>query len=921
MSTTSGGGTINKISSKLDENYFRSVGSFNNSTGVQTRISRETSLDRYKENYGFSRQSDSVYARNRYTFGKRRYRKGGISTISGRFLQYIVSGPQKEWESQNGDKFKTSERLFKKDSFQNGHNEQSVGVSETKRLGHFSGSSRCIFTCPNFSSTQTVHEISCPKSKLSVESNVLRTNMCSTSFHKNSFSRGSVLENTKYQTNNISRRLVDCKSKQDQINTGSTEMYQSFGFTGFHYKQREIQSCSESECNIPGRGILVRQGDSTTNFRESTKSSTVDSENVSRSDSSIRFSENFRHDGFIDRSYTKCKITYEASTITSIKFLESGKQRYDNTDSFYTTSEIPSFVVDKFSQHAERPIFSVTQNKCYGHNRCFEKRFWGLYWEPNFSGRVEFGSETLAHKLSRNEGCYSNNKTFSESTAGQGSFDQKRQHKCGPVYQSSRGHEIAKSLFSDVGIVATSHRKQYDFESGSHYRQQKHFSRPVEPNQNPSNGMDIEQGGCKTDFSNLGETFDRSVCFGRQQTDRDILHLDSGFQCISSRCDDNITGEHVCICFSPALSDSEDTKIYEAIPLPDHSDCPPMAEEILVSRNIGATDSLTFETSCLGQFTESTKNSNLSSQSPGPKSKCMASIDRSFETEGFSGRARNLLSASWRKGTQKDYSAKFDKFSSWCDSKQVDPYKATLNEVADFLAYLFESGLQYRTIAGYRSMLSAVLPPIQNCPVGQHPHISRLIKGVFHSRPPKIKLLPEWDLEVVLSTLEKHPFEPLPTATLKCITLKTVFLLAITTFRRCSDLQSLRIDQESMKVQEKGITFIRHGLSKQDRQNHYGIKIHVPSFDERTLVDPKRSLNLYLEKTKNIREKLNATDRVKLFLALNEPHKPVTTATISSWIVQTIKMAYDDDNLKVKAHSTRAIAPSFCTKGLQLKLF
>jgi hypothetical protein len=45
-------------------------------------------------------------------------------------------------------------------------------------------------------------------------------------------------------------------------------------------------------------------------------------------------------------------------------------------------------------------------------------------------------------------------------------------------------------------------------------------------------------------------------------------------------------------------------------------------------------------------------------------------------------------------------------------------------------------GLQYRTITGYKSMLSSVMSPIENFPVGQHPYITRLIKGVFNSRPP-----------------------------------------------------------------------------------------------------------------------------------------------------------------------------------------
>ena len=67
-------------------------------------------------------------------------------------------------------------------------------------------------------------------------------------------------------------------------------------------------------------------------------------------------------------------------------------------------------------------------------------------------------------------------------------------------------------------------------------------------------------------------------------------------------------------------------------------------------------------------------------------------------------------------------------------------------DCADFLTYLFNSGLQYRTIAGYRSMLSSVLLAIDNTPVGQHTYIIRLLKGAFNTRPPVTKLLPEWDL-------------------------------------------------------------------------------------------------------------------------------------------------------------------------------
>ena len=66
----------------------------------------------------------------------------------------------------------------------------------------------------------------------------------------------------------------------------------------------------------------------------------------------------------------------------------------------------------------------------------------------------------------------------------------------------------------------------------------------------------------------------------------------------------------------------------------------------------------------------------------------------SLKREVFSEQTRKLLCASWRKGTQKDYVSKFKKFSSWCDSREIDPYTANLTQVAEFLTFLYTSGLQ-----------------------------------------------------------------------------------------------------------------------------------------------------------------------------------------------------------------------------------
>ena len=75
-------------------------------------------------------------------------------------------------------------------------------------------------------------------------------------------------------------------------------------------------------------------------------------------------------------------------------------------------------------------------------------------------------------------------------------------------------------------------------------------------------------------------------------------------------------------------------------------------------------------------------------------------------------------------------------------------------------------------------------------------------------------------------------------------------------------------------------------------------------------MDPKRALTFYLKKTEEFRNK-DGKDITGLFLSLNQPHNVVSKQTISKWITGVIRMAYNDPNKKVKAHSTRAIGPSW----------
>ena len=70
--------------------------------------------------------------------------------------------------------------------------------------------------------------------------------------------------------------------------------------------------------------------------------------------------------------------------------------------------------------------------------------------------------------------------------------------------------------------------------------------------------------------------------------------------------------------------------------------------------------------------------------------------------------------------------------------------------------------------------------------------------------PRMTPVLPQWDLGIVLEALSKPPYEPLREACLKHPTLKTVFLFAMASAGRCSELQALVFDLHYVQFKPKG---------------------------------------------------------------------------------------------------------------------
>ena len=110
-------------------------------------------------------------------------------------------------------------------------------------------------------------------------------------------------------------------------------------------------------------------------------------------------------------------------------------------------------------------------------------------------------------------------------------------------------------------------------------------------------------------------------------------------------------------------------------------------------------------------------------------------------------------------------------------------------QIAEFLLHLFKDrNLQPSTIEGYRT---AIADMVRNdkLNISKDENLDRLLDSFYRDKPKGRRGVPTWNLSLVLHQLTKVPFEPMRKASLKYLTFKTVFLLALGSGKRRLALQ------------------------------------------------------------------------------------------------------------------------------------
>ena len=166
--------------------------------------------------------------------------------------------------------------------------------------------------------------------------------------------------------------------------------------------------------------------------------------------------------------------------------------------------------------------------------------------------------------------------------------------------------------------------------------------------------------------------------------------------------------------------------------------------------------------------------------------------------------------------------------------------------------------------------------------------------------------------------LTKTPFEPLEDSELKFLTMKTVFLVALASAARVSEIHSFTINENHFRREHNGIRLLPNMqfLAKTQTLLKPWEPVFIPKFDNYATDDtdlllcPCRTLLHYIKRTKSLRK----SDRSFLTYQKNH-HVEASKDTIARWIVQTVRYAYENADSEilqtVRAHDTRKLSTSW----------
>ena len=426
------------------------------------------------------------------------------------------------------------------------------------------------------------------------------------------------------------------------------------------------------------------------------------------------------------------------------------------------------------------------------------------------TGTVVSISTIVPHKRSGDAGCHLRCERLSTSAEVPSGEIDVRQRSDGGVHQEWGGHEIAHFDADDHSAAQVVWQQGDYVGSRPSARSAQHPGGfPVQSRPDSDHGVDDGHGESTTCVRQVGRATDRLVCDIRQQTTRQVRIAVSGPQGGVDRCHVHALGlrEGPPIRV-PAIQDgpastAEDRSVTRSggdfdrstatgsIMVPRADGPIPRRSDPTVRRRSRPTDTRRLDG----------RRGDRDSSLPTVKSSRVETLRAILRAKGHSREAANIMSRCLRESSQHVYESHWSRFVAFCRTKRWHVFRVRSHHFSTYMMHLFRDGLLPSTIISHRTSVASVLHHWVYDPAAD-PHIKLLVRAFRLECPVQRRIMPKWDLHLVLLSLLRPPFtsqsdedgessdDVIP---LKWRMLKCVFLLALASARRRSYLHALSI--------------------------------------------------------------------------------------------------------------------------------
>ncbi len=557
-----------------------------------------------------------------------------------------------------------------------------------------------------------------------------------------------------------------------------------------------------------------------------------------------------------------------------------------------------------------RGALRTSVSACCCHNRCLQHGLGRYMQRAGSLGALDGASTALAHQLPRAAGSASSLAAVSATAVRQACVGPYGQH-CGcVVHQPDGGYTItphvtarppSPPLESHAAQVAA--RCPYSGGAQSCGRcalTTAHFPRR----------MATPSRDDPADLESIRGSSGRPVCFPRVLPLPAVFLPDRGHP-RHGRAGTQLASGSMQVCISPSEPARTDTVQSQGGRGAGPAGRAVLAHPDLVSRTHSPRDSPSLAHSSEEGLPFSGARHHLAPASRPVEPPCVAPGWDAADLSGLPQAVVETITQARAPSTRQAYALKWSLFANWCSSRREDPRRCTIGVVLSFLQERLERRLSPSTLKVY----------VDGRSLGKHDLIVSFLRGARRLNPSRPPLMPSWDLSIVLTGLQRGPFELLDSVELKYLSAKTALLTALTSIKRVGDLQAFSVSEECLVF---GPDYSHVVLRPRPG---YVPKVPTTPFRDQVvnlqalpseeadpalaLLCPVRALRIYVDRTRSFR----SSEQLLVCYGGQQKGKAVSKQRLAHWIVDAIALAYQSQGepcpMGVRAHSTRSVASSY----------